>query len=327
MTLGCVSSSSNNKVKTAKTESTVRVVFIADTHIIGPQYECCSESDGVDNASIMRTQERLQKTITQINAIEPQPDHIFILGDVLHDAYHSTDLGWYQTENNAFKVAADLLDDLHAPVHILWGNHDYEVDCNLGPNHHDRELSHQLFETFFQMPTHGVVEAGSWKFIMLNSQLGPTWDPNSEKCDTELGSYGEEQLTWLDNLLSDDRPAIVMTHHHMLTSTAEAENDGGNPDLATVLARHDNVAFHIAGHLHRWYDIESSPLTPVRHIILGATRYDDDNFWVAEFDTNGDYRILDYEKPQWNTTCADTWLYYGIPELTANTVENGDCSF
>ena len=108
---------------------------------------------------------------------------------------------------------------------------------------------------------------------------------------------------------------------------AADENSGPDPDLSAVLARHDNVAVHMAGHLHRWYDLVPSRLTPVRHIILGATRYDADNFWMVEFASDGSFEILDYDKPRWQTTCADTWSYDGSPVLMDDAIEEGDCGF
>ena len=214
-----------------------------------------------------------------------------------------------------------------APVHILWGNHDYEVNCS--GETFEREFSHALFARFFGADPYGVVDAGGWRFVMLNSQLGPTWDVDSEQCSTSLGSFGVEQLAWLDALLSEDLPTLVMSHHHWLTSIADAEDPSGpNPDLRTVLARHDNVVAHLAGHLHRWYDLGPNDVVPVRHLILGATRYDDDNFWLAEFEPGtSDWSFLDFDKPQWMTTCADTWTYDGVPALQPDGTETGDCTF
>jgi len=40
-----------------------RVVLVADTHVIGPEYICCSESPGLDNESIMKTPGRLEATV------------------------------------------------------------------------------------------------------------------------------------------------------------------------------------------------------------------------------------------------------------------------
>jgi len=303
----------------------LRVVFIADTHVIGPQYACCSESEGIDNDSIMRTPERLAETVTQINEIDPPPAHVFVLGDVVHDAHHSTELEWYMSGENAFSRAADLLGQLSMPVHILWGNHDYEVSCSGGPGHHSRSFTHELFAHFFGADPYGVVDANGWRFLLLNSQLGPTWDAESPQCATNLGSYGEAQLAWLEAQLSEGQPSIVMSHHHMIASTARNENDGANPDLSTVLGRHDNVSAHMAGHLHRWVDLEPTEVHPARHIILGATRYDTDNFWVVDFDASGDFEVVDYDKPKWATTCAETWDYADLPGPVAGAIEQGDC--
>ncbi len=304
----------------------LRVVFIADTHVIGPQYTCCSESEGVDNASIVRTAERLASTVERINGIEPRPEHVFVLGDVVHAAHRSHDPAWYESEENAFTVAADLLGRLDMPVHILWGNHDYEVQCGGGDHHYSRDFSHGLFSTFFDAEPTSLVEASGWRFVLLNSQLGPTWDADDPACDTSLGSFGAEQLAWLDEVLSAGLPSMVLTHHHLLTSTAFDENDGPNPDLTTVIRRHDNVAAHMAGHLHRWYDLDPSEVSPVRHLILGATRYDDDNFWVMDLREDGGFELVDYDKPQWFTTCADTWSYDGSAVVVTDAVERGDCS-
>jgi len=304
----------------------LRVVFIADTHVIGPQYECCSESAGIDNDSIMRTPERLAKTVTEINLIDPPPSHVFVLGDVVHAAHHGTDMAWYTSGENAFSRASELLSGLNMPVHILWGNHDYEVSCGGGEGHHSRAFTHGLFSHFFGAAPYGSVDAGGWRFVLLNSQLGPTWDAEGSECATNMGSYGSEQLAWLDEQLEDGKPSIVMSHHHMIASTARNENDGPNPDLSTVLGRHDNVSAHLAGHLHRWVDLDATEVHPVRHIILGATRYDTDNFWLVEFGAAGDIEIVDYDKPKWSTTCSETWSYTaGAAGPVVSAVEEGDC--
>ena len=140
-----------------------------------------------------------------------------------------------------------------------------------------------------------------------------------------MGSYGEEQLAWLENQLSEGQPSIVMSHHHMIASTLSNENSGPNPDLSTVLGRHDNVEAHLSGHLHRWLDLEPTAVHPVRHMILGATRYDTDNFWVADFNFDGSFQILDYDKPKWATTCAETWSYDVSIEPVVGAEEEGDC--
>ena len=44
------------------------MALLADAHLIGPQYVCCTESNDVDNESIMKTVERLKAAQRQVRA-------------------------------------------------------------------------------------------------------------------------------------------------------------------------------------------------------------------------------------------------------------------
>ena len=300
-----------------------RVAFIADTHVIGPQYECCSESEGLDNDSIMKTPDRLAATVERINAVSPPPERVFILGDVVHDSTYSDDLGWYTSEENGFSRAADLLSGLDMPLHPVWGNHDYAGSCTEGQGH-ERSFSEQIFEAFWDDDPWFSLESGGWKFISGNSMQGASWTPGHERCDKGMASYGEEQLQFIDQELSEGMPTVMLTHYMLAAITLKDESETYG-DLETVLSRHDNVKLHLAGHTHRWLDFEDH--FPFPHIVMAATRYDDDNFWIVDFYEDGTYDIVDYDKAVARTTCADTWVYEGAPEEDPDSVETGDCGF
>ena len=123
------------------------MVFISDTHVIGPQYECCSESDGIDNESIMKTPDRLRQVVEQLLMLEPEPEAVFMAGDVVHGAYFADSLDAYLSEENAFSVAAEILEPLPMPVYPAFGNHDYHYRCS--GDGHSKSLSHELFDHFF----------------------------------------------------------------------------------------------------------------------------------------------------------------------------------
>src|SRR6478609_6434786 len=72
-----------------------RAVFITDTHVPGPEYVCCTESNDNDNDSIQKSTDRLREVVKRINAMTPRPDLVFVLGDVLHNPYHSQDRAHY----------------------------------------------------------------------------------------------------------------------------------------------------------------------------------------------------------------------------------------
>lgn len=310
------------------------VVFISDSHVVGPQYECCSESDGIDNASIMKTPDRLRQVVERILMFDPAPEALFLSGDVVHGAYFSDSLDDYTSTENAFSVVSEILEPLPMPVYPAFGNHDYHYSC--GGDGQSKELSHQLFEHYFGVAPYYSVRLDGWKFLVLNSQLGSSWDASHPDCDTSVGSYGEAQLRWLNDELLEGVPTIVLAHH-MLSITRKNELD--DPELAdieTILTNHADVVRGLfVGHTHRWLDF--SEAYAFSHIVLGATRYDSDNFWSFRFDPHTDeYSITDQDKAKWYTPCADEWVYQGMLDYEAildglpytdptNPSETGDC--
>jgi len=314
---------SSGPTDTGTPPDTFRVVFVADTHVIGPQYTEPSENGELDNASIMKTPERLQGTVDRINAMDPQPSAVFVLGDVVHDSYHGDDLGWFADNETGFSRAADLLGQLSAPIYPLWGNHDYELSCS--GEGWSRDFSAKLFQQTFDTDPYFSVDIEGWRFIAANSMLGPTWEPGHELCDTGNASYGREQLAWMDALLDEGLPTVWMAHYMLPVITQKNEDpEGPSADVLEVLEGHDNTRLALVGHTHRWLDF--SETYPFPHYVVAATRYDDDNFWVVEFSQDA-WRIADLDKSQWFTTCADTWTYAGEPAPDPEGVETGDCGY
>jgi 3',5'-cyclic AMP phosphodiesterase CpdA len=278
-----------------------RVVFLADTHIIGPNYTCCENSPR-DTLSLYHTQDRLLRAQQQINRLRPQPDFAVVLGDVVHDAYPEEaplEAEYYLTHETAMGNAAKIFQGFDMPVYFLWGNHDYNVPRIPQP------FSHQLFQTFFQADPYTAIDHKGWKFILANSELGPTWDPNSSLYNRSLASYGREQLAWIDTELSEGKPTVLLFHYPLLQGVTQRYEDpaGFYPDLPTLVATHPNRAvFALSGHLHHWLNFFDRFGVP--HWVIGATRYDADNFWVVEFDQRS-YRILNDNKAHWGRKTAD----------------------
>lgn len=189
-----------------------RVVILADTHVIGPQYTTAVENSAADNESILLTPARLRAARDRIHAMVPLPDAVVILGDVVHAAHHAHDIAWYRENRSAFTVTKEILDTFEMPVHVLMGNHDYEVNCDGGESY-DRALSEALFREFFGAEPYYEVTYGGVRLYLLNGQQGATWDVNSPACDTGRASFGATQLDWLDRGLSDGRPSIAMSHY------------------------------------------------------------------------------------------------------------------
>jgi hypothetical protein len=108
-----------------------------------------------------------------------------------------------------------------------------------------------------------------------------------------LGSLGEKQLAWLDEQLSANMPSFVFLHHHSF-SFKETEYPGGVFEgLDDVLEKHPGtVQLTISGHLHRWVDLESK-------VIIGATRFDEDAYFIVRCDPDRNYEILNWDSAHW----------------------------
>jgi hypothetical protein len=91
-----------------------------------------------------------------------------------------------------------------------------------------------------------------------------------------------------------------------------------------VLASHPNLALHLAGHEHSWLDYLDYYGFP--HVMVAATRYDADNYWLLELDSKGHYKFLDYDKTTPLHNCSETWSYDGTPRrVEPQPDEDGDC--
>ncbi len=299
-----------------------RVAVLSDTHVIGPQYTCCSENGDLDNASIMRTNERLAEAVDRINAIDPPVELVLLAGDIVHDARLYDSLEAYQGQEHAWSRAGELLGRLRAPYHIAWGNHDYDFSCNDAV--YDRALTHGLFDRWLGAPPFEQVDHKGWRFLLANSQLGPTFELGNPRCDGGLGSFGAEQLAWLDTALQEGLPSVVLSHHYLVV-TASNEDPDGRIDFETVLGDAPNLQLVLAGHSHRWITFDRDDFDQV---LVAGTRYDPDNFWVLDMALDGSgFDILDAEKARNLDTCADTWVYDGTPMPDPSApAETGDCA-
>jgi len=184
-----------------------------------------------------------------------------------------------------------------------------------------REMTAQLIKDHYNVDPYYAVDHKGWRFLFGNSMLGPTWDDTSHACDTGFGSYGAQQLAWVDQQLADGLPTIFLSHHPIVETTMTDDN---GINIAQVEAAHDNLVLHLAGHEHRFLEFVGS--YPFPHIEVGATRYDDDNYWLLELNGKGEFKILDQAKTQRFNLCSETWSYDGTPhEVSPQPAETGDC--
>jgi predicted MPP superfamily phosphohydrolase len=301
-----------------------RAVFITDTHIIGPQYVCCSESNWVDDDSIEKTVARLNAVRDEVNAITPAPSMVFVIGDVVHNADYSEDALWYREHVNAYTIAQQIFAGFHMPVYMAMGNHDYGSNCGSAAGV-TRAFSEDRFKEFFNQDPYSAVDYGGWKFILGNSEAGDTFDPQSPNCNSDYGSVGATQMKWVEQQLKEGKPTVVMTHYMRILYEAQEEEGSPYPNFPALLdAYKGNIKAFLAGHTHRWLDMTSTN-NGVFHWVLGGTRYDANNFWEIEFHPDGTFQVLDEGKAIQANSCSEPWTYNGTPKaLPDPPIDAGD---
>ncbi|MFV8754934.1 metallophosphoesterase family protein [Nannocystaceae bacterium ST9] len=275
-----------------------RVVVLADLHVVPPDWQG-------DDELLAKAEQRLATTREQIAAIDPPPAFAIVLGDLVHDAYASADPSWYLANPNAFTAVADALAEFPIPVYPLFGDHDYGLP-DVG-----KPVSHQIFAQTFARDPYYVVDHAGWRFVFANTQLGPSFEPANLAFDPTLGSFGQVQLDWLADQLDAGKPSVLLMHFPLFQLLADEAPGDPVPDLASLLATHDEIALVLSGHTLQWNSLPAN--YPAPHVVFGPEYQDSDNFLLIEFAELGAFEILDADKPIWGTANADTWLYQGQP--------------
>jgi len=264
---------------------------VADPHIIDEFYVKGTENGVEDNESILKTAERLASARTLINSLQPKMEQVFVVGDCFHN-YPSADYDFYFKNKTRIDIAKEMFDEFHAPVHLGFGNHDYDVPRV------SREMSHQLFAEKLKTKPYSSVDYKGFRFVHLNNFSGATWDKSSSQFNKGMGSLGEEQLNWFEALMTERKPTVVFIHYPLwLVSPTEVKDYGLHP----LLRKHrDTIQMVIAGHWHKWVDFAHT--YGPQHYVSGATRYDPNAYMLFEADSKAQkLRWMNADLVEWST--------------------------
>lgn len=271
--------------------------LIADTHIIDNFYVKGSENGVEDNESILVTTPRLTSARDLINSLSPAIEQVFLIGDYFHN-YPSTDYDFYFKNTTRLDNAKAITDGFRMPVHLGFGNHDYDV------KHVPREMSNRLFKAKFNAEPYSVLDYKGWKFVHLNNFLGSTQDRAASDFNPGIGSLGEEQLHWFEAQLQQGKPTFVFVHYPLLQIVPTEFSDYG---LHPLLRKHqDNIQLVVTGHLHKWIDFAHT--YGPQHYIMAATRYDPNAYMLMEVDTKrGSWKFMNEDLVHWSTHYSDAY--------------------
>jgi len=282
----------------AATDKPFHFAVVSDTHVIDKFYKPGGENGFEDNDSIMKANDRFAAARDTINTIRFADgsviDHVFLPGDVFHN-YPSADYDFYFKNETRIDIAKKLIDGFKAPVHLGFGNHDYDEHGKPGVS---IAMSNKLIKEKLKSDPYSVVDSNGFRFIILNNFLGNTWAPGGDK---RLGSLGEEQLQWLEAQLAARKPTVVFIHYPLYLVAPTEVNDFG---LHPLLRKYkDTIQIVIAGHWHKWVDFAHT-FGP-QHTVTAATRYDPNAFMVFQADPKkGTIRWVDESRAEWSTHYA-----------------------
>jgi UDP-2,3-diacylglucosamine pyrophosphatase LpxH len=267
------------------------IALIADSHIIDNFYVKGSENGVEDNESILVTTPRLISARDLINSLSPAIEQVFLIGDYFHN-YPSTDYDFYFKNTTRLDHAKAITDAFHMPVHLGFGNHDYDV------KNVPREMSNRLFKAKFNADPYSVLDYKGYKFIHLNNFLGSTQDRSAADFNPGIGSLGEEHLHWFEDQLRQNKPTFVFVHYPLMAVQPTEFQDYG---LHPLLRKYqDTIQLVVSGHVHKWIDFAHT--YGPQHYIMAATRYDPNAYMLLEIDPDhGTWRFMNSNLVEWST--------------------------
>jgi hypothetical protein len=267
---------------------------VSDTHIIDEFYKKGSENGVEDNTSILLTSERLIAARTVINALQPKIEQVFVPGDCFHN-YPSADYDFYFKNRTRIDIAKELFDGFNMPVHLGFGNHDYDEHRTPGIS---RDMSNRLFEAKLKTKPYYAVDYKGFRFLHLNNFMGRSWDETSSPKERQVGTLGEAQLNWAEGQLQDRKPTVVFIHYPLwVVAPTEVKDYGLHPMLRKY---QDSIQLVVSGHLHKWLDFAHT--YGPQHYVTAATRYDQNSFMLFEADSKKQtLRWMNRDLVEWST--------------------------
>lgn len=216
-----------------------QAIVISDTHI--------SNDESKDK--------RLAALVEKINSHQfLAVELLLITGDLVSCVYGNKEPNEPDESNNRIKQLQALLGELHIPYYLILGNHDYRFNRSGDSDRYfsleEIEQMEAIWKRDSGIEPYYSFEHQGWKFICLNSMRGRYMNRH----------FDDEQLDWLEALLNDDKPTILLFHHPLKTDHRRIwckSKDLITPDNETrffsLLENHKlQITAIFVGHGHRW---------------------------------------------------------------------------
>ncbi|MCD7780494.1 MAG: metallophosphoesterase [Candidatus Gastranaerophilales bacterium] len=209
---------------------TIKFAQLSDIH-----YALGREDKGYKLLS--QTQPLLEDAIKQIND-EKGIDFVMITGD-----------GIDRAKKDDLYSLTDELNTLNYPWYYVLGNHDTTANGYLSKTNFLKILNEKNPNYKFNVPYYTFKPKKGFRIIVLDGTIsGP-----SVKKNTPNGTLSNEELSWLDNVLSESKKeAVIIFMHFPIFPPYESKHlELLNADkLKAVLQKHDMPIALFTGHYH-----------------------------------------------------------------------------
>jgi len=215
------------------------IVVLSDVHISNDQSK----------------DKRLHDLIEKINSEEiPNVKFVVVTGDFVSAVYSA---GKERIDENSRLVKGiSIMNNLKVPYYIALGNHDYKIDNDRDSDTYFPESEilemEKLWMDVTGLDKYFVVEESGWNFIFLNSMRGRYLHR----------AFDDKQMTWFENVLKKEKPAVLFFHHPIETDNLPKIFSKGHKDLITpenepeffeLVNKHKkNIKGIFFGHVHIW---------------------------------------------------------------------------
>lgn len=183
--------------------------------------------------NIEKSVEILQNGITAINKI-PDIDFVVFSGDNINKA-----------NEDDLRTFCEIVGKLNKPYYITIGNHDVFKSNGLGKS--------KFFEIVRTYNKNQKNKKTCFYFQPDNKFAVVLMEGSHEYIPSKRGSYTEENLAWLNNVLNKfkNKKVIIVQHFPLI----EPSDNRSHRILSTVsyfnlLSHHSNVAAILSGHYH-----------------------------------------------------------------------------
>ena len=279
----------------------------------------------------------MEQTLAILEDFEVPVSFVVITGDVV-DELPSDDPEYYETEEDtAIGRLQDIIAGTSLPVHLAMGNHDYYMTDSSFDNGltDDKPAREDLFQQLLDMPSpwYAFEEQGLRMLVLNSMQQDDRVDWVPETC----GSFGEEQLSWIDEQLADGTPCFLFFHHPLALDAMiehgmavlwpfevprdeggydkyeDSEYDGWTDPIYDILeARAEGVLAVFTGHGH-WFIEDSWAGIPV---MMGDSV--GNSVLQSAVETDGEEQPMRYHLVEVNLT-RGTFAIYNRAWITYNS--------